>query len=77
MHEILEVEKPVKDNTSGEDEDGMKVPENQITIYIAPSDDGNKTEEDSGKEDHVKIRNLPGSQLLSEAELQTNESPST
>lgn len=76
LHEILEeVEKPIEDDTDGEDKGAMKESENQITIYITPPDDGNETDEDSGEEDHVEIRNLTGSQLLSEAELRTNESP--
>lgn len=65
----------MEDDTDGEDEGAMKESENQITIYITPPDDGNETDEDSGEEDHVEIRNLTGSQLLSEAELRTNESP--
>lgn len=76
-NEILEeLQKPIGDDTD-EDGGGMKEPENQIAIYIIPPDDGNKTEEDSGEEDHVELRNLPGSQLLSEAELRTNGSLST
>ncbi|XP_045133533.1 piggyBac transposable element-derived protein 3-like [Portunus trituberculatus] len=78
LQEILEeIENCIGDNSSGEDDDEMIESENLITVYIQPPADGNETEEDSGDEDHVKIRNLPGSQLLSEGKYRTNESPST
>lgn len=72
LQEILE-EIENWDDASGEDEDEMKESENLITVYIQPPVDGNETEEDSGDEDHVEIRNLPGSQLLSEGEYRTHD----
>ena len=39
----------------------------EVTIYICPLENGDITNEDSGDETDVRLSNLPGKQLLSEA----------
>ena len=39
----------------------------EVAIYISPLENGDITDEDSGDETDVKLFNLPGKQLLSEA----------
>lgn len=71
LHEILEFEKSIGEDSGGE-KGGMKRSENIVTVYITPPEDGNETNEDYGEEYHVEISNL-----LSGAELRIHEPFST
>ena len=71
---VEELEKEIETDFSSDESDGweqfheqIKTKPHEIEVFISPPDDGAVTDEDSGDEGDVEMRNLPGNQLLSEA----------
>ena len=71
---VEELEKEIETDFSLDESDGweqfheqIKTKPHEIEVFISPPDDGAVTDEDSGDEGDVEMRNLPGNQLLSEA----------
>ena len=73
LDEVLEkLEKILPSENEGENElldENIPIAKTskEVTVYLSPPENGDITDEDSGDEADVRLSNLPGKQLLSEA----------